>query len=136
VPWPVDSPSPESVASKVSYTGNAIHKSHTSPAGPPALKADEAKCDNYGKKGWPKLTDALRLAIRSQYIGQFRGDFPSRAWVHINGVLHEARLTGQGQGNYHGFPINDVDQYPEFDKAMLNNSLENIPNVEIDRIKG
>jgi hypothetical protein len=122
--WPEGVGTPEEVAARVTYTGNAIHKSYPSPAGPPALRADEAKCDVYDVADWPRLVDALRHAIRARCVGSFRGDFPSRAWVWINGVLHEARLTGAG--NYHGFPVNDPRQYPE--PAIR---LEEAPRVEI-----
>ncbi|MCO6454743.1 MAG: hypothetical protein J5I93_05525 [Pirellulaceae bacterium] len=70
------------------------------------------------------LLDALRQAIGTGCIGAFRGDFPSRAWVWINGVLHEARLTVNGE--YHGFPIDDPKQYP-----YPNHRLEDAPRVSI-----
>lgn len=114
----------EEVAARVTYRGSPIHKSYLSPAGPPALRADEAKCDAYDPAEWPRLLDALQQAIRAACVGKFRGDFPSRAWVWINGVLHEARLTGGGE--YHGFPVNDPRQYP-----LPDDRLENAPRVEI-----
>jgi hypothetical protein len=122
--WPEGVGTPDEVAARVTYTGNPIHKTYPSPAGPPALRADEAKCDVYAAAVWPRLLDALRQAIRAGCVGQFRGAFPSRAWVWINGVLHEARLTGDG--DYHGFPVNDRRQYPEPEDR-----LENAPRVEI-----
>jgi hypothetical protein len=70
------------------------------------------------------LLNALQQAIRARCVGSFRGAFPSRVWVWINGVLHEARLGGQG--DYHGFPLNDPLQYPE-----PASRLEDAPRVEI-----
>jgi hypothetical protein len=122
--WPDGVGTPAEVAARVTYTGNRIHKRYPSPAGPPALRADEAKCDVYRATDWPLLLDALRQAIRAACVGRFRGSFPSRAWVWINGVLHEARLTGAG--DYHGFPINDPRQYPE-----PQTRLEDAPRVTI-----
>jgi hypothetical protein len=122
--WPDGVGTPDEVAARVTYTGHSIHKSYPSPAGPPALRADEAKCDVYDAADWPRLLEALRQAIRNRCVGEFRGAFPSRAWVWINGVLHEARLTGGS--DYHGFPINDRRQYPEPEDR-----LENAPRVEI-----
>jgi hypothetical protein len=122
--WPDGMGTPDEVAARVTYTGNPIHKSYPSPAGPPALRADEAKCDVYDPADWPRLLEVLRQAIRAGCVGEFRGSFPSRAWGWINGVLHEARLTGGS--DYHGFPVNDPRQYPEpVDR------LENAPRVEI-----
>ena len=126
VEWPPDGATADELALRVTYVGNPIHKTYPSPAGPPALRADEAKCDEYRKRDWPKLTDALRQAIRSHCVGQFRGGFPGRAWVFINDILHEAKLTGQGLGEYHGFPINDPAQYPEPKER-----LETAPHVVI-----
>lgn len=122
--WPEDAGAPEDVAAQVTHTGHTIHKTYPSPAGPPAWRADEAKCDFYEPNDWPRLLGALQEAIRARCVGEFRGDFPGRAWVWINGVLHEARLSGQGA--YHGFPLNDPRQYPEPAKR-----LENAPRVEI-----
>ncbi|SRR5260370_23909190 len=122
--WPEGVDAPEEIAKKVKYTGSAIHKTYPSPAGAPALRADEAKCDVFDEADWPKLLDALRKGIEAKCVGSFRGPFPSRVWVWINDVLHEARLTGAG--DYHGFPINDPRQYPEPEKR-----LEDAPRVKI-----
>jgi len=90
------------------------------------LRADEAKCDQYAEEQWPRLLDVLRRAILAGCVSSFRGAFPERAWAWINGVLHEARLTNEGTGEYHGFPVNDKRQYPEPIDA-----LEAAPRVEI-----
>lgn len=126
--WPEDADTPEAVASRVTYTGSRLHKTHASPAGVPALRADKAKCDDYPQAEWPRLAEALRKAIISGIVSEFRGGFPARAWIWINGVLHEARLTNEAAGDYHGFPINDVRQYP---KPM--DRVEGAPHVEIPR---
>ena len=70
------------------------------------------------------LLEALQQAIRARCIGAFHGGFPSRVWVWINGVLHEARLTVNGE--YHGFPLDDPKQYPRPEDR-----LENAPSVTI-----
>ncbi len=77
------------------------------------MRADKAKCDQYAEEHWPRLLDVLRRAIRARCVSDFRGAFPDRVWAWINGVLHEARLTNEGTGDYHGFPIIDLRQYPE-----------------------
>lgn len=111
--WPEGVGTPQEVAYKVTYTGSPKHKSYPSPAGPPALRSDAAKCDKYPDASWPRLSVALRQGILAGCVSEFRGAFPFRAWVWINDVLHEARLTNEATGDYHGFPINDPSQYPE-----------------------
>jgi hypothetical protein len=110
--WPTGADTPDQIAARVSYTGSPLHKTYQSPAGPPAWRSDKAKCDHFEVGVWPQLVEALRSAIRAGCVGEFRGMFPSRAWVWINDVLHEARLDNEASGNYHGFPINDSKQYP------------------------
>ena len=108
------------VAGQVTYTGSSAHKTYDSPAGPPAIKADKAKCDRFAVGDWPKLRAALQEAILAGVVGIFRDGYPTRAWVKINGVLHEARLTivqkdeskKIDSADYHGFPIDDPKQYP------------------------
>lgn len=124
--WPSDAPTSDELARRVTYTGSPKHKKYPSPAGPPAKRSDAAECDRFAVADWPRLLEALRLAIREGCVGEFRGSFPSRAWVWVNGVLHEARLTNEVTGDYHGFPLNDAIQYPEpLDR------VEAAPRVEI-----
>jgi len=126
VDWPLEAPSPEDLADRVSYMGSAVHKTYPSPAGPPAARADKTKCDRFPEAQWHRLLEALRAAILAGCVGQFRGEFPDRVWVWINGVLHEARLTNPETGEYHGFPINDPRQYPEPAER-----LGNVPHFDI-----
>jgi hypothetical protein len=126
-PWPETAPEPDQLAQRVTYTGNPEHKTYRSPAGPPTPRADKAKCDQYAAERWPELLDALRLAIRAQSVSAFDDHgFPRRAWVWINDVLHEARLTNSATGDYHGFPIDDPLQYP-----APPNALNLVPRVHI-----
>ena len=124
--WPEGVGTPEVVAARVTYTGSPKHKTYQSPAGAPAQRADAAKCARFSEANWPRLGVALRMAIREGCVSSFRGAFPYRAWVWINDVLHEARLTNKDVGDYHGFPIDDPRQYPE-----PADRLEAAPRVEI-----
>lgn len=126
VDWPADAPAPADVASCVKYAGNAEHKTYLSQAGPPAYKWDKSKCDRFEPETWPLLEQALRDAIKAGCIARFNGDFPSRAWAYVNGVLHEARLHNFMLGECHAFPINDTIQFPTpIDR------LQNAPHVTI-----
>src|SRR5438874_1840776 len=89
--WPEGVGTPAELAEKVTFTGNAKHKTYPSPAGPPAHRADAAKCGPFSRHDWPRLRNALQDAIRAGCVAEFRGDYPSRVWVWINGVLHEGR---------------------------------------------
>jgi len=130
-PWPDDKPPIQDVANRVSYVGSAEHKTYPSPAGQPGWrpKSDKVRCDRFAETDWPRLVEALRDAIRASCVtgGEFRGDFPARAWAFINGVLHEARLTNQMTGEYHGFPISYQIQFPKDPHDLLRNA----PRVEI-----
>lgn len=125
IDWPGGVPSPSDVAQRVELRGNTEHKTYLSAFGPPANFSDKTKCDRYREEDWPKLVEALRRAIESRSVGSFRGDFPSRAWVWINDVLHEARLENQALGHYHGFPL-DPPEYP-----LPIDRLKGVPHVEI-----
>ncbi len=92
IDWPECAPAPEDVARLVKLRGNTEHKTYPSRFGPPANFSDKAKCDQFDEKVWPTLEKALQEAILKGFVGEFRGHFPSRAWVWINGILHEARL--------------------------------------------
>ena len=111
--WPKSAQSPEEVAEMVRYEGNQKHESYHRRSAGREGRWEIAQCDRYTPEDWPKLEDVLRMAIKAQCIQQFRGGFPSRAWAYINDCLHEARLTEQEQGLYHGFPIDDPTGYPE-----------------------
>jgi hypothetical protein len=126
IDWPDGVGTPNQVADRVTYTGNAVHKTYPSPAGAPAHRADKAKCGRYSAEQWPRLLEALQAAIRAGCVSDFRGAFPERAWVWINDILHEARLTNEGTGDYHGFPVNDSRQFPE-----PINRVEAAPRVQI-----
>lgn len=124
--WPADAPAPDVLAAQVTYTGHRKHKDYTSPAGAGAYQADDYKCDFYPPEQWPQLLQALRAAIRAKSVAEFRGRFPRRAWVRINGRLHEARQSGHDSPDYHGFPIDDPRHFP-----LPASRLSDIPNVDI-----
>src|SRR5262245_48426822 len=93
------------LAERVAYVGSSEHKSFPSFAGSANLRADASKCD-------PKLADVdeltgwLRDAIRAGDVGDlWEGDFPRYAWCRRSGVVYEARLVNQEQGQYKGYPL-------------------------------
>ena len=119
-------PPPAQVADRAHYRANGEHKSYPSTQGlwtwVPA-KVDKTKCARYAEADWPKLTEALRAAIRAPCVHrEFRGDFPARAWAYVNGDLHEARLSNEGNGEYHAFPVLYEEQWPDDPKDLLRNA--------------
>jgi hypothetical protein len=121
--WPADRPDPAFVAAQVRYRPSAEHKDYPSPTGSWTLgsaRSDKAKCARLAVAGWSAVQDALREAIRCGCVSRdFRGNFPSRVWAFVNGVLHEARLTNEGSGEYHGFPLQYEEQQPKDPDRLL-----------------
>ncbi len=117
--------SPQEVAARATYIGSGEHKTYPSEDGLWTFdpRADKAKCDKYDRTQWSQLVDALRVAIRAGCVDEdFRGDFPSRVWVYINEVLHEARLSNAGLGQYHGFPVEYEEHVPHDPLGLLRNA--------------
>jgi len=129
-PWPSDKPPADVIATRARYIASGEHKMHASTTGLWAFgpKADKAKCDNFAESDWHQLLETLQEAIKAPCVDQeFRGDFPARAWAYVNGTLHEARLTNRATGQYHAFPLEYAEQYPE----DPNDLLRNAPRVTI-----
>lgn len=130
-PWPVDMPSPTLIAQRATYRASPEHKNYRAPNGEWTFlipRPDKAFCMSIPPAQWPRVQDALRIAITSGCVSEeFQGDFPRRAWVYINGVLHEARLTNAGIGEYHGFPLTQAEHYPSDPQHLL----QRAPRVSI-----
>lgn len=115
VPWPDNKPPARDVSDRVTYIPSGEHKDYPSPDGRWTFdnRSDKAKCARLPEDQWPFVLAALRRAIRAAGVNQeFRGDYPSRVWARINGVLHEARLSNQQTGDYHAFPLEYPEQFP------------------------
>ena len=118
------------MAKLASYAASGEHKDYPSPDGSwvRAHHADKAKCAHFARREWARLQESLREAIAAGCVDEeFRGDFPTRVWAYVNGVLHEARLSNRSTGEYHGFPL----EYPEQMPSDPANLLRNAPHVEI-----
>jgi len=128
-PWPENAPSPDDVAKKVSYRGNPQHKTS---GRRPAYRhwGDKNRCEKVTSSHQAELETALRDAIRRRVVHWDLSQstrFPGRVWAYVNDVLHEARLTNRGNGEYHGFPIKAI--CAPRDPA---GRLEEAPRVEFD----
>jgi hypothetical protein len=117
-PWPQGHPSPQEVAQKARYVGSSEHKDYDSPAGPPALRSDAARCDPRYTDFAP-ITAALQEAITRCCTGaQFEGDFPRYVWGWFDGQLYQARLINRAQGSYKAWPIEEAER-PRDDNGRL-----------------
>lgn len=97
----------------VRYTGSPYHRSPGSKAGPTAKRAGvTSKCPPTWTNA--SATEALRRSIFEARVSQYwEGGFPRYVWYLDGDVLYEARLTNQGNGEYHGYPLEDRWQWPK-----------------------
>lgn len=101
------------IVTRARYTGSPYHRSPGSKAGPVAKRAGlSSRCP----PNWTNAlaTEALRKALTEAKVSyHWEGGFPRYIW-HLDGdVLYEARLTNQGTGEYHGYPLEDKWQWPK-----------------------
>jgi hypothetical protein len=119
------------VAARVRYEASGEHKSYPAPNNEwtPAWHKGKARCQHFDQAHWHRIPDLLQRAILAPTVHeQFAGDFPRRAWAFINGILHEAKLTNQVTGTYHGFPLEQPEHWPDDPMNLLQNApSETIP---------
>lgn len=121
LPWPLGSATPEEIAREVRYEGSAHHKDyHTALTGAPALRSDATKCPRLSAAEIEALTEVLRVAIRKECVGYFRGRYPQTIWGWYQGELCEAQLTNPEQGTYHGYPVVEKGLRPIDREGRLN----------------
>ncbi len=122
---PSDVPELGVIADRVRYVPSGEHKNYPSEAGAWTIghKVDKAKCDRFVATEWEQIRRVLQDAIRRGCIDvEFRGTFPARAWAYINDTLHEARLSNEMSGAYHGFPLEYAEHFPEDPEGLLRNA--------------
>lgn len=74
------------------------------------------------------LERALKAGVLAQCVQVDEDEcYPARVWFELNGVLHEARRTNRGNGEFHAFPLEFRSQWPRDPHGLL----ESLPNVEI-----
>ena len=123
--WGDHVPSAEEVASRVQYGGSGKHKNYPAPhrEWEPVLRPGTSGCARFDQSEWPRLVETLREAIRRSCVQlDPQKEFPTRVWAYINGKLHEAKITNQGNGEYHGFPLEYASQEPDDPHDLLRNA--------------
>lgn len=104
------------LAARVSYSGSPEHKTHDSPAGRPAPRADATKCDPTLTAQWDLVQSWLRAGIRARCVsGPWEGDdpaFPRYVYCKVDNVVYQARLTNRVIGQYKGWQL-EPDEWPD-----------------------
>lgn len=106
------------LAGKLRYGGNPVHKRNPLSFDLPYANRrrwDGSACET---AGITKLAQALRLlregARRGLISVQTRGGFPQNVWaVTQDGIPLEAQLENREQGSYHGYPMDETDDFRE-----------------------
>ena len=101
-------------AGNVRYTGSPYHRSPGSKSGPIAQRAGlSSRCP----PSWTnqEATRVLRLGILEGRVSEgWTNRYPNYVW-HLEGdTLYEAKLTNSGNGEYHGYPLEDRWQWPRY----------------------
>ena len=79
------------LALRARYLPDGKHKSYPDPAWNFVPNSDGTRCQRIARDAWPQLEAALHDAFIAGTVDvSRRGKFPSRVWVYVNGVLHEA----------------------------------------------
>jgi hypothetical protein len=118
----------ESLAAKVTYLGNAKHKSNPGNYNltPPAaydVRADAGHCDITQIFDRDMADKLLKTAIKKGLISkQTRGGYPQNVWaVTDQNIVVQANLDNQGQGTYHGYPLLPTDPFVQSIKSRWQN---------------
>ncbi len=98
------------LAEQVEYHGSGEHKSHPSPAGPPALRTDATPCDP--AIDWVDIGNALAEGVRRGCVSEATEQgFPKYVWAWLDGDLYEARHLNGFAGKYKGYRL-EPPEYP------------------------
>ena len=98
----------DALASKARYRPSTYHQENIT-----GWRPDKSKC--------PAAIDAtvakalLLAGIRkSMFSSQRRQGWPRAVWAVCGGVVYEARLANDVQGEYHGYPLPDGDPFAAY----------------------
>ncbi len=106
----------EELANAIGYGGNPEHKQNPGDFGltPPASpRPDKTLCDAIAIFKWRQALDLLKRGVQRGLISmRFVGKFPQNIWsVTDGGVPVEAQLENRELGQYHGYPLPEIDPF-------------------------
>jgi hypothetical protein len=105
----------DSLAQRVTYTGNAKHKKTPWFGGAPRPDTQGTLCPNELHDQQVNITAWLREAVLKgaidhRYAG---GDgFPQHIWYMDGATMYEAKLDDRYRGTYHGYPLKNSNYWP------------------------
>ena len=106
------------LAEKLRYGGNPIHKRNPSSFDLPYTNRrrwDGSLCETAGVTRPAQALRLLREGARRGLVSvRTQGGFPQNVWaVTQDGIPLEAQLENREQGSYHGYPMDETDEFRE-----------------------
>ncbi len=107
-------------ADNAQYLGSPYHRVRGSKIGSVTDRQwpDASKCPpNWTRES---ATRTLRRAIRDGQVSvAWQGAFPRMAWILVDEILYEARLSNNAAGEYHAYPLEDKREWPKELRQLL-----------------
>ena len=96
----------EAVAEKCRYVGSPYHRTIRIGGVPPRRnKPGKTSCPKNLQQNQSLVQRWLQEAIRRGNFGKFDQGLPRVVWHEEDGKLFEARSSGRGSCEYHGYPL-------------------------------
>lgn len=98
------------VAIQCRYVGSPYHKIIRVRGINPENRPGKTPCPQNLQRNLDLVQQWLQNAVRLGNFGEFDHGFPRVVWHEEDGILFEARQSGRGSCEYHGFPLGPHDQ--------------------------
>ena len=104
------------ISEKVAYISSEYHSKGEGGFVKRRKHPAASRCEDFWTK--EKALDALRGAVLAGHISDlFINGFPAKIWYKRDKMVYEAQLSNRATGEYHGFPLDDPDEWPvDFNK--------------------
>lgn len=98
----------DTLATQARYKQSDYHRDNRT-----GWRRDKTKCPEHVDVDTAEalLVDGIR---RRMFSTQRRQTWPQRVWAVAEGVVYEAQLTNNGQGEYHGYPMRTGDRFADY----------------------